>query len=196
MVDLTLYGHIGLAEKRKNQLSNLGISHLMLISIQVKNSLYWLSKSFIAIIYIVIIYYPKKITWIIFIPFVSWKDFLIWPRIKQRHNCFKKTFKSRHKCFKKTFSFRNTFCSLFRTKQEIYWNQLKMMTGNSDKTSAKKIRLVWNSNKFYTSLLIRFDDVINFFTSIKNVKTKAIIILNIKNLWRRLWKKILRKHKF
>ena len=49
-------------ENRENQLSKLGISHLMLISIQVKNSLYSFSKSFIAIIYIVIIYYPKKIT--------------------------------------------------------------------------------------------------------------------------------------
>ena len=62
VADLIQYEHIGLSEKRKSQLSNLGISHLMLISIQVKSSLYSFFKSFIAIIYIVIIYYPTKIT--------------------------------------------------------------------------------------------------------------------------------------
>ena len=69
--DLIPYEHIGFGENRENQLSKLGISHLMLISIQIKNSLYSFFKSFIAIICVVIIYYPKKITWMIFIPFVS-----------------------------------------------------------------------------------------------------------------------------
>ena len=50
--DLISCQHIDFGEKRKNQFSNLGIFHSMVISIQVKNS----------IIYIVIIHYPKKIT--------------------------------------------------------------------------------------------------------------------------------------
>ena len=56
------YEHIDFDEKCKNQLSNLAIFHSMLISVQVKNSFYSFPKSFIAIIYVVIIYYPKKIT--------------------------------------------------------------------------------------------------------------------------------------
>ena len=63
-------------------------------------------------------YYPKKITWIIFIPFVSWKNFVEYPRKKRLHDCFKKTFKNRHKYIKKLISFRITFCSLFRKKQK------------------------------------------------------------------------------
>ena len=51
VADLIQYEHIGFGEKRKSQLSNLGISHLMLISIQVKNYLHSFSTSFIAIIY-------------------------------------------------------------------------------------------------------------------------------------------------
>ena len=59
--DLISCEHIDFGEKRKNQFSNLGIFHSMVISIQVKNSLYSFSI-FVAIIYIVIIHYPKKIT--------------------------------------------------------------------------------------------------------------------------------------
>ena len=51
VADIIPYEHIGFNEKRKNQLSDLGISHLMLISIQVKNYLHSFSTSFIAIIY-------------------------------------------------------------------------------------------------------------------------------------------------
>ena len=61
MADLIPYEHIDFSVKRKIQLSNLGISHSMLISIQVKNYLYSFSKSFIATIYIVIVYYPRKL---------------------------------------------------------------------------------------------------------------------------------------
>ena len=51
VADIIPYEHIGFNEKRKNQLSNLSISHLMLISIQAKNYLHSFSTSFIAIIY-------------------------------------------------------------------------------------------------------------------------------------------------
>ena len=137
--DLIPYEHIGFGENRENQLSKLGISHLMLISIQIKNSLYSFFKSFIAIIYIVIIYYPKKITWMIFIPFVSWKNFLKRHRIKRLHNFFKKTFKSRHKCIKKRSLLEVPFaiCSGRNKKsnktKKIWWQEILT------KTSAKRI---------------------------------------------------------
>ena len=51
VADIIPYEHIGFNEKRKNQLSNFGVSHLLLISIQVKSYLHSFSTSFIAIIY-------------------------------------------------------------------------------------------------------------------------------------------------
>ena len=61
VADLIPYEHIDFGKKRKNKLSNLDIFHSMLISKQVKNSLYSFSKFFIAIIYIVIIYSDRKL---------------------------------------------------------------------------------------------------------------------------------------